>query len=174
MPETKRETVIEIGGPTASDRRARSSLSLLATLVMASALAAPLGAVGCGDDSDLPTNRGGRDGGTIVLGDAGEDADPMASCPLTQPRAGETCPGITEGRVTCTYKVGECVQPGATYDLTVDFCCNKGGNWDQCGANVTPCDNQPPPEAEDDAGVDSGVDGGVDAADAADDAPVAA
>jgi hypothetical protein len=139
--------------------RPRSTLAVLACFAMLGSLA--VGA-GCGGDEETSNNR--LDG-AVFLGDVADDLDPMASCPESQPRLGETCPGITETRVTCTYKVGVCVQPNVTFDETVDFCCVRGGNWDQCGANTTPCDNQDPPETNPDAGTGE-PDAAVDAADA--------
>jgi hypothetical protein len=139
--------------------RPRLSLAALSRFVVLGFLTV---SGGCGDDENTGT-RNTFEGG-VFPGDVAGDLDPMASCPASQPRVGETCPAITETRVTCTYTVGVCVQPNVTYDVTVDFCCVRGGNWDQCGANTTPCDNQEPPETNPDAGA--GEDAAADALDA--------
>jgi hypothetical protein len=172
MIESTTETTTETSTPGTTSppglrERPRFNWAALAAVVLLGGLAVQAGA-GCGDDETTPTNRNRFEAG-VITGDAGEDADPMAGCPESPPRVGETCPGIPENRATCTYKVGTCVQPnGSTYDETVDFCCVRGGNWDQCGANTTPCDEQPP-STEPDAGVvnEAGVDAaetGIDAA----------
>ena len=135
------------------------SLPLAAALFLLGGLAIQAG-IGCGEDFE-PSN-GSRppsgDGGVFVF-DAPGEVDPAANCPTAPPKEGENCPGVTESKLTCTLVVDVCRVGEMSYDITVDYCCGKGGTWIQCGTNTTPCDNQlpgaPDAGAEGDAAADA-------------------
>ena len=115
-----------------------SPWTLVIFLTSAAALSA-LGA-GCFGDDDIDTSAR-RDGGTFFVPDgAGAEVDPLANCPTAPPKDGETCPAVTEARLSCTFTVDVCTVPTGSYDVTVDYCCGRGGTWALCGANSTPCD----------------------------------
>jgi hypothetical protein len=83
-----------------------------------------------------PNNPGG------LVFDGGTDSE-VSLCPESQPRVGENCPSSEESQLRCTYVVGTCQFGGTSYDITLDYCCQRGVHWESCGTNNTPCDNQP-------------------------------
>jgi hypothetical protein len=95
----------------------------------------------CGEDipiDERPRNPNGP-GGLVV--DGGTDAE-MALCPPSEPKVGENCPSDEESQLRCTFTVGTCQFGGATYDVTLDYCCSRGVHWESCGTNSTPCDRE--------------------------------
>ncbi len=103
-----------------------------------------VGAGACSDDQFTEERPNPGAPGTVVL-DAGGDAE-ISLCPA-EPKVGENCPSDEESQLRCTYIVGTCNFAGSTYDITLDYCCQRGVQWESCGTNTTPCDQQPPDAA---------------------------
>jgi hypothetical protein len=122
--------------PDISEKKSRFALGVLIVALVAG------WAFGCIDDGPLgstdPVTR------EAPLGDGGaslgeeEDARPEY-CPEGTPKLGDSCPKSIEAEGRCTYKLEDCEYGGATYDVTVDYCCFEG-QWSMCGTNETICD----------------------------------
>jgi hypothetical protein len=102
-----------------------------------------LAAVGaCGDDNFTEERRNPNAPGSVITDGGAADVEGTL-CPESEPKVGENCPSDEESQLRCTYKVGVCTFAGSSYDITLDYCCQRGVNWDPCGTNSTPCDQQP-------------------------------
>jgi len=112
----------------------------------------------CTDDpaiEDRPRNP--NNPGGLVL-DGGGDAE-GSLCPASEPKVGENCPSTEESQLRCTFTVGTCEFAGANYDITVDYCCQRGVHWEACGTNSTPCDREPVVDAPAASPIDAGAGG---------------
>jgi hypothetical protein len=109
----------------------------------------------CSDDpvvEDRP--RGPNNPGGLVV-DGGADVE-GSLCPPSEPKVGENCPSDEESQLRCTFIVGTCQFGGSNYDITLDYCCQRGVHWESCGTNSTPCDREVP-----DAPAASPIDAGA-------------
>jgi hypothetical protein len=133
--------------------------------VLAIVLLAALGAGSCTGEDFIEERQQPQPGPGRFDAGAGVDAE-LTLCPASPPKVGERCPSSEETQLRCTFPIDVCEWQGSSYDITVDYCCQRGVVWDSCGTNTTPCDREldagPSPPAAD-AGADGTSSPGADA-----------